>query len=341
MVEQRIALVLVAAFAASPLSAFSQRAPALALPVDCEIGTACVVQNYVDHNAGPGASDYRCGKLTYDGHKGTDFRVIDLAAYRRGVPVLAVAPGRVRAVRDGMQDASARSPGKASVAGREAGNSVVIEHGDGWETQYAHMRRGSVAVRPGDTVEAGANLGAVGMSGNTEFPHVHLEVRHRGTAIDPFAGTQVGEPCERSAGTLWSYDAGRRLAYVPTGVLGAGIFGAVPVVEEGSVVADAAFGPDSGAAVFWVQVYGVRAGDVEELKLVAPDGSVAASRRSRVERDQAQRLAYVGKRRGGSGWPAGTWRGEFTVYRGGGDAKVVTLAREVTLGADARAAVAH
>src|SRR3954469_21370580 len=123
-------------------------APELGLPIACDIGSSCIVQNYVDRDAGPAARDYRCGFLTYDGHKGTDVRVSDRARYKDGVAVLAAAPGRVRAVRDGMADGE-------RVAGREAGNSVVIQHGDGWETQYAHLRRGSVAVRAGDRVEAG------------------------------------------------------------------------------------------------------------------------------------------------------------------------------------------
>ena len=43
-------------------------APSLSLPLACDIGTACIVQNYVDRDAGPGARDYRCGFLAYDGH---------------------------------------------------------------------------------------------------------------------------------------------------------------------------------------------------------------------------------------------------------------------------------
>jgi hypothetical protein len=68
----------------SSWGAFAQGAPSFALPIDCEIGKSCVLQNYVDRDPGPGARDYRCGPLAYDGHKGTDIRVIDLPAFKRG-----------------------------------------------------------------------------------------------------------------------------------------------------------------------------------------------------------------------------------------------------------------
>src|SRR3954464_1402100 len=97
-------------------------APELALPIACDIGSSCIVQNYVDRDAGPAARDYRCGFLTYDGHKGTDIRVIDADALRRGVGVLAAAAGRVRAVRDGMADVTVNALKDSAVAGREAGN---------------------------------------------------------------------------------------------------------------------------------------------------------------------------------------------------------------------------
>src|SRR5215831_9272833 len=77
-------------------------APQFALPIDCQIGKTCIVQNYVDHEPGPAARDYRCGSLTYDGHKGTDIRIPDRSLFERGVAVLAAASGRVRALRDGM-----------------------------------------------------------------------------------------------------------------------------------------------------------------------------------------------------------------------------------------------
>ena len=42
------------------------------LPVDCAFGSVCSVQNYVDLDPGPGRLDPGCGRLSYDGHDGTD-----------------------------------------------------------------------------------------------------------------------------------------------------------------------------------------------------------------------------------------------------------------------------
>jgi murein DD-endopeptidase MepM/ murein hydrolase activator NlpD len=307
--------------------------PALALPVECEIGRTCIVQNYVDHDAGPGARDYHCGGLTYDGHKGTDLRVIDGALFRRGVVVRAAAGGRVRAVRDGMPDVSMRRlTDKAAIAGREAGNSVVIQHGDGWESQYAHMRKGSVSVRAGDVVAPGAQLGLVGLSGATEFPHLHFEVRYRQKTVDPFVGPTRGAPCQIGDPPLWQRPAIEALAYVPTGVLDAGIAGAAPVVTDGAIDQERLqrFTSASGAAIFWVQIYGAQENDLQELRLRAPDGRVLAERRDPISRNRAQWLAYVGVRRTDAGWLAGIYRGEYALYRG--EQKLIALDRAVNPG---------
>lgn len=174
-------------------AAAAEGAPSLDIPVRCRIGQDCFVQNYVDTDPGPGARDFACGRLTYDGHKGTDFRVPDLAAMRRGVAVVAAAPGTVARVRDGVEDVSIRQSG-GPPAGREAGNAVVVDHGNGWETQYSHLRRGSVQVRPGDRVLPGTPLGLIGLSGNTEFPHVDFAVRHQGRVVDPYTGGEQEDP---------------------------------------------------------------------------------------------------------------------------------------------------
>src|SRR5690349_18495177 len=93
-------------------------APTLRWPVACEIGRTCEVQHYVDHDRGPGVADYRCGHRTNDKHDGTDIRLVDTALQKAGVDVLAVAAGRVIAVRDGVADISIRAPGAPSTKGQ-------------------------------------------------------------------------------------------------------------------------------------------------------------------------------------------------------------------------------
>ncbi|TDB97441.1 M23 family metallopeptidase [Actinomadura sp. 7K534] len=60
-----------------------------------------------------------------------------------------------------------------------AGNSVVLDLGDGVYAFLAHMRRGSVRVRKGDRVRAGDVLGEVGNSGNSSEPHLHFHLMDR------------------------------------------------------------------------------------------------------------------------------------------------------------------
>lgn len=63
------------------------------------------------------------------------------------------------------------------------GNVVRVQHGGGRYTLYAHMS--SVTVKPGQTVSRGQQLGAVGSTGNSTGPHLHMEVVHSGWGIDP------------------------------------------------------------------------------------------------------------------------------------------------------------
>jgi hypothetical protein len=134
----------------------------LGLPLDCRPGEDCWVVRLVDHDAGPGFADYRCGKLGSDGHKGTDFAIRDPQRMAEGVPVVASAAGTVRGVRDGEPDQPPDGKLAVDFGERNCGNGVAIDHGDGWSTQYCHMRRGSVAVGDGERVEAAPASGSSG-----------------------------------------------------------------------------------------------------------------------------------------------------------------------------------
>ncbi len=63
------------------------------------------------------------------------------------------------------------------------GNLVVVRHRLGFETWYAHLSQ--IAVSPGQSVEGGSRIGYVGSTGYSTGPHLHFEVRHFGTPIDP------------------------------------------------------------------------------------------------------------------------------------------------------------
>jgi murein DD-endopeptidase MepM/ murein hydrolase activator NlpD len=95
-------------------------------------------------------------------HTGTDF------AAPIGTPIRTVMKGVVLS---------------AEFAGAY-GRQVRIRHEDGTETWYNHMSKFSVTV--GETVYAGDQVGAVGVTGNTTGPHLHFEVRpDGGDPIDP------------------------------------------------------------------------------------------------------------------------------------------------------------
>ena len=84
---------------ASPAPAKARETFALALPVKCQLGVTCFVQNYVDHDPSSQVRDFMCSGRTYDGHDGTDIRIPDIQAQQGNVDVLATAPGLVAAIR--------------------------------------------------------------------------------------------------------------------------------------------------------------------------------------------------------------------------------------------------
>jgi len=63
------------------------------------------------------------------------------------------------------------------------GQTVVVDHGDGLTTRYAHLSARNVAV--GDQVGADTVLGLAGRTGRATGTHLHLEVRSNGVSVDP------------------------------------------------------------------------------------------------------------------------------------------------------------
>jgi murein DD-endopeptidase MepM/ murein hydrolase activator NlpD len=174
--------------------------------------------------------DYRCGGRSYDGHDGTDIRIRNLEIQRQGVEVLAAASGRVIGGRNDMEDVSVETVGKAAIAGKECGNGVVLEHEGGWRTQYCHMAKGSVRVKIGDQMTAGQPIGLVGLSGDTEFFHLHFTVRHREKTVDPFAYSAAENSCGGGR-SIWAASLAEQTQYRPGEIIDYGFAGIAPTME--------------------------------------------------------------------------------------------------------------
>ncbi|MBV0912608.1 M23 family metallopeptidase [Anianabacter salinae] len=291
------------------------------LPLDCQLGETCFIQQYVDRDPGPGVADFACGAASYDGHKGTDFALPSVSAMAAGVTVRAAAPGTVKAVRDGMADTPG-GHGGADLEGRDCGNGVVIDHSQGWESQYCHLAGGSVAVAKGAPVTEGMALGRVGMSGRTEFPHLHITFRKDGAVIDPFRpeSTSCGPP----DGALWSGEIG----YDPGGMIAAGFAPAIPdygAIKAGTAAEDIA--RDAPALVLWAYFYRGQAGDVVTLRIDGPDGPFHRQAVA-VDRTQSQAFRASGKRLRAPLTP-GVYSGTAVLERGGRELDRITVTTTV------------
>jgi hypothetical protein len=240
-------------------------------------------------------------------------------AQRAGVNVLAAADGQVLRTRDGMADISIAALNAPSVANRECGNAAVVSHTEKWETQYCHLARGSLSVKPGDQVLKGQPIGQVGLSGKTEFPHLHLTVRHRGKVVDPFAFGTAGDACG-AGGALWNPFAREHLVYRPRAILNAG-FATAPVTMESIDSGEVGLAQpkaESDTLVAFVRAIGLKLGDVQQLSIAGPGGQAIVDRTERpLDHDKAQTLLFVGRKRPPLGWQAGTYRAIYRVIREG------------------------
>ncbi len=230
----------------------------LTTPIQGVEGIDYFIVNYVDHENGPdGIADYQCGTKTYDGHQGTDFTLRSFAQMDSGVSILAAADGVVFQVIDTLFDRN-----KESLPERGFGNMIGVLHDGGWLTYYAHLKKGSALVQPGDRVRAGEKIARVGSSGNSTDPHLHFEVWKIDTLLhDPFGPG----PCGLRETTLWkdqpTYDTEYR-------VIDYGLLDFVPTLDSlrERPPLSSSFAPPDTAVTFWIHQQGLRTGDVIRIE---------------------------------------------------------------------------
>jgi hypothetical protein len=186
------------------------------------------------------------------------------------------------------------------------------------------VAKGSIGVKVGDTVAAGAPLARVGLSGNTEFPHLHFTVRQGGQIVDPFA-PDARAACGPQPG-LWRGEVAAKMSYRPGAILNVGFTDAAITMDQLEAGGLRAASSASPMLVAYGRGIALLPGDEVELELKGPDGAtLAKSRGQPLQRWRAQDLIYVGKRRPATGWPPGAYVADYRVWRQG----KVALSRRV------------
>lgn len=233
-----------------------------------------IIVNYVDWGAATSIKDYHCLDKSYDGHQGTDYVIRNFSAMDKGVNVVAVDSGRVIFVHDGEYDRE-----KQSVIAKRLGNYIGIQHAGKLYTYYGHLKKHSISVAVGDTVQKGQVIGQVGSSGNSSDPHLHFELWYDSLYyIDPFNG-----PC----GNVQSYWDMPEAFDSTFKVWNHGILDFVPTLDtlkEGLPHVDTIQHTDTAVA-FWSNVYGLRNQDSLHVEWYTPKDSLWYSYGYRVQQN--------------------------------------------------------
>lgn len=293
-------------------------APQLGFPLACTLAKDCWIVNYTDVDPNKDvAVDFKCRTRTYENHKGTDFAIADWLIMQQGVDVLAAANGSVLRLRDGSADRLLPAKERLQLlqANKGCGNGVFIDHGGGWQTNYCHLKKGSIQVVKGEKVSAGQKIGEVGHSGYTEFPHLHIGVVFNSQTIDPFTGLSNVDGCNGMGKPLWR--VGLSLNYEPVSIYATGFKDGVPdfATIKKDLGSSTTLSPGVPALTFWIAVFGVAQHDHIYMEIRDPRGRIFAQREITQPKDRARQFYFVGKRTRNQKLIKGSYIGSVTLSR--------------------------
>lgn len=291
----------------------SSFATEMVFPLDCQIGSNCWIsnlprhyQNYKRTNSSQmsfSQVDFRCGPKTHNDHKGTDFALRDYQQMREGVTVLAPFAGKVERIRDGVDDISVRVIGKQAVENIECGNGIVITN-DEYEVQLCHLKKYSIIVKEGKEVESGEPLAMVGLSGNTEYPHLHMGLRKINRSgnsksikfeeVDPFYGSV--KHCGQEPQSLWA-DKTEMDRHAKTGIVyNYGFSFSEPDTEQIRFGNHIRTQPeDPRTFIGFVDIFSVDKGDSINLDIIDENGKTLVTRAHKFAKYQARYFLFAGK----------------------------------------------
>lgn len=121
-------------------------------------------------------------------HPGIDY------AYGEGTPTYASDSGTINVATDhesrqwianSASDPYRPNTGTRKLTNADYGNYIIVDHGNGKKTLYAHLKKGSLVVKRGEQVKKGQKIGEVGSTGNSTGNHLHWEITENGVKISP------------------------------------------------------------------------------------------------------------------------------------------------------------
>ena len=247
----------------------SARQPYPFVPLGATLFDEVFGQNFVDLETGPGLLDFTGGAATVNGSTGEDFLLPSFAVEDIGVPVFAALDGTVsQAVYTDRAD-------HVTAGGTGQGNYVLLDHGAGQGTGYFSLAYNNgdaryEALRPGQFVKAGTQIGLVGSSGLSTAPHLHFQSTLNGAIFEPFAGAARPGP------SWWvTQPALRTETYVEAYAISPGTI--TSPAPNSDLPRQGAFAQGATQTGCWAILHNLPAGSQFRLRWLRPDGSVYRS----------------------------------------------------------------
>lgn len=322
------------AYNTAPIFAKISKSIGFSLPIDCQIGENCWVMNYVDFIPNDNKqSDPACLGRTYNGHRGTDFAILDEKTMKNGVNVITPLDGTVTKIRNGEPDqwSTQEQLDEIKRARKECGNAVLINHGNSVQTIYCHMKNNSITVKLNQAVKAGDKIGEVGLSGLTEFPHLHFGVLKGDEIIDPFTGRNNLKACDGSKKSLWKKEIG--LTYQPFTIQSLGFSDEIPELKklDRNSTPKQIISTNTKIFTFWATLFGVRENDLIILEIKDPNGKIFASNEIKQDKIRAKQFYYIGKDLKNKRLAEGAYTGHIKIMRENKNGKSISKDKIISI----------
>lgn len=281
------------------------------LPIKCELNKTCWIARYMNLGTPENPKDYNGGRLTDTNHNGVDFALQDLKQLNDGVEVLAAADGVVIDVRADQIDEAITAQTRWKVAGIECGNGVTIDHGNDLKTRYCHMKHQSLRVKVGEKVKAGQPLGLVGLSGLSEYPHLHLTTIYQGKKIDPFMGIPPSnKENPPKPHPLWDEATMALMPYGGGKIYNMAVTSEEPDLHKLRAGQYRSQGPLTNPLKLAgsIELFALSQGDKVTINLLDPTHKEIFKKSVTIPKYEARAFIYAGLKKPAEGWKTGSWQ---------------------------------